>query len=53
MEPSYRVGAHRDRDAELVRLAADGGLGFFHADGRPCVTDYEDLSADAASVTAP
>ncbi|MEM9454871.1 MAG: NRDE family protein [Myxococcota bacterium] len=35
------------RCSTVVRLLADGGLGFFHADGRPCVTEYKDLSEDA------
>ncbi|MCX4245216.1 NRDE family protein [Paraliomyxa miuraensis] len=34
------------RSSTVVRLPA-GGLAFFHADGRPCVTAYEDLSAEA------
>lgn len=36
------------RSSTVVRLGADGAIGFFHADGRPCVTDYEDLSAAAS-----
>jgi uncharacterized protein with NRDE domain len=36
------------RCSTVVRLPAEGGIGFFHADGRPCVTPYEDLSAFAA-----
>ncbi|MCA9655264.1 MAG: NRDE family protein [Myxococcales bacterium] len=36
------------RCSTVVRMDARGGLGFFHADGRPCVTEYEDLSVEAA-----
>lgn len=38
------------RSSTVVRLAADGGIGFWHADGRPCVTPYVDLSAQAGAV---
>jgi uncharacterized protein with NRDE domain len=38
------------RSSTVVRLPAGPGIGFFHADGRPCVTPYEDLSAVAAEV---
>lgn len=38
------------RCSTVVRLPADGGIGLWHADGRPCVTPYVDLSADAAAV---
>jgi len=38
------------RCSTVVRLPAEGGIGFFHADGRPCVTPYEDLSAAAGAV---
>jgi uncharacterized protein with NRDE domain len=38
------------RSSTVVRLPAEGGIGFFHAEGRPCVTPYEDLSAAAGAV---
>lgn len=38
------------RCSTVVRLPAEGGIGLWHADGRPCVTAYVDLSADAAAV---
>lgn len=37
------------RSSTVVRLPAEGGIGFWHADGRPCVTAYEDLSAQAGA----
>jgi hypothetical protein len=37
------------RSSTVVRLTAEGGIELFHADGRPCVTPYADLSADAAA----
>ena len=37
------------RSSTVVRLPAEGGIGFFHADGRPCTTAYVDLSAAAAA----
>lgn len=37
------------RCSTVVRMSEGAGLGFFHADGRPCVTAYEDLSAAAGS----
>jgi len=36
------------RSSTVVRLLAGGRVRFFHADGRPCVTAYEDLSAAAS-----
>jgi uncharacterized protein with NRDE domain len=38
------------RSSTVVRLAAEGGVGFWHADGRPCVTEYVDLSAQVVGV---
>lgn len=38
------------RCSTVVRLPAAGGIGFWHADGRPCVTAYVDLSAQAGAV---
>jgi uncharacterized protein with NRDE domain len=38
------------RCSTVVRLPVEGGIGFFHADGRPCVTPYVDLSTQAAAV---
>ena len=38
------------RCSTVVRLPVGGGIGFFHADGRPCVTPYEDLSTQAGAV---
>lgn len=38
------------RSSTVVRLPAEGGMGFWHADGRPCVTPYADLSAQAGAV---
>jgi uncharacterized protein with NRDE domain len=38
------------RCSTVVRLPAEGGIGFFHADGRPCVTPYVDLSTQAGAV---
>ncbi len=40
------------RCSSVVRFGSDGDVRFFHADGRPCVTPYEDLSS-AATNTAP
>jgi uncharacterized protein with NRDE domain len=41
------------RCSTVVRLPAAGGIGFWHADGRPCVTAYGDLSAQAGLVSSP
>lgn len=38
------------RCSTVVRLPAAGGIGFFHADGPPCVTDYVDHCELAAQV---
>jgi len=38
------------RCSTVVRLPVEGGIGFWHADGRPCVTAYVDLSAEAGAV---
>lgn len=38
------------RCSTVVRLPAAGGIGLWHADGRPCVTAYVDLSAQAGAV---
>ena len=36
------------RCSTVVRV--EGGIGFWHADGRPCVTAYVDMSAEAGEV---
>lgn len=38
------------RCSTVVRLPPAGGIDFFHADGRPCVTEYDDLSVAAREV---
>lgn len=40
------------RCSTVVRLPAEGGIGFWHAEGRPCVTAYEDLSAAALAASS-
>jgi len=42
------------RCSTVVRLAAEADtMGFFHAEGRPCVHDYVDLSGAAMAYTPP
>ncbi len=38
------------RCSTVVRLPGSAGIELFHAEGRPCVTQYEDFSAAAALV---
>lgn len=37
------------RSSTVVRLPVEGGIGVWHADGRPCVTSYVELSEQAGA----